>query len=310
MDDIQRKHEIAARRLRGREAAEKYVKAKLLPALGLERSSFQVDMPSDGLRSLTYFVTIEPGERLVLRCVASRDDTTWLAQAHELFRKHLLPAPRLVHFDSSLLTRWRWGWSAFTEQFIVGQPASTSLSRAQLASMGLAYAEVHQVTSARWGKPHRPRTGDMIAEWVRWAQELRLDASGSMPPDLGSQLERLAREIQNSRPPTPDHWELCHNRVTPTNVLISPGTECFLIDLERVKYGLALSELASIEADVLSDDKQAFEHFLEGYSTRRSPPNPGDRTWVWHRRLVRLKRVRDAALRDDLAAVREELERT
>lgn len=265
-------------------------------------------LPSEGLRSLTYFVTLGSGDRLVLRCVEGRDDTAWLSLACRTFEERGLPAPRVVHVDSTFSTRWRWGWAAFTEQYIAGKPASGELSGAELAAMGHAYARVHQVSSERWGKPHRPRRGDLIAEWVRWAMELGVEAAGSAPPELGDRLERLAREIARDRPSAPARHELCHNRVTPTNVLITEKPECFLIDLERVKYGSALSELASIEADVLARNPGAFQAFLEGYGTVRERPRPDDPAWKWHRKLVRLKRARDAALRDDLNSVRSELE--
>ncbi len=313
MAENHRRSEIAGRRLRGTEAAARYAERTLLPALGAPGARFQLAVPREGVRSLVFFVTIEPSRRLVMRCVPRRGDARWLAAAVDTFAARSLPAPRPVYRDLSLWTRWTRGWSVFVEDLVEGEPASDSMPRESLIGMGRAYARVHSVTSDGWDRPHRPRGGDMLAEWAMWAERLgnvAARASRKARPDLARELDDRGRWLHEHRPESMRAYSLCHNRVTPSNVVIRPDGSCVLIDLERVKFGSHLHELALLRREVLGGSVARFEAFLIGYrevAPASCLPESAPQAWEWHSRLVALKRAHDAARAGDFEGVHSEI---
>ncbi|MBI4605195.1 MAG: aminoglycoside phosphotransferase family protein [Planctomycetes bacterium] len=303
----ERETSIAARRERARGAAAAYVGRRLLPRLGLAGASFELAAPGSGLRSVVFFLSAE-GRELVLRLVEGRGDARWLAAAVDLFAARSLPAPRPVCRDVSVWTRLRWGWAAFVEERVQGVPASAGMPREALRAMGRAYGRVHAVGSDGWDRPHALRRGDYMGDRLRRAARLASEAADRAPAALAVRLREALSELESSRPPCPVRYSLCHNRVTPSNVVLGPCGECVLIDLERVKFGSCLEELARIEAEVLGGSQEALAALLEGYrepAPRDLWPESDPAAWRWYRRLAALRAARDAALRgDDGAAER------
>jgi Ser/Thr protein kinase RdoA (MazF antagonist) len=243
--------------------------------------------------------------------VPKRDDARWLSAALDLFEKNELRAPRPVYRDVSLFSRWRWGWSVFVEEFVEGKALEESAAAAALEGLGRAYAAVHAVQSPTWDRPHRPRGGEMIAESVGWLEKISRRAARDAPPDIASGFERGLAAIREERPGEPISYSLCHKRVTPANVIVKPDGTCVLIDLERVKFGSHLEELARIRLDVLGGSSERFRSFLDGYGEESSPdrvPDLEGPEWRWHLRFLELKRAEEAAAARDYPACRRWLE--
>ena len=309
VDEVDRKHDIELQRRTALGSASEYVRRRLLPALGIAGTTFRLEIPGDGVRSLTFFVLVEGGPRLVLRCVKSLKDSQWLGAAIDVFVEHGLPAPRQAHRDAGLWAHVRWGFAAFTEDLVAGKPAGPDLSEAELEGLGTAYGRVHATESRRSGKPHRLGGGDVVAERLEWLHRLARETAVRLP-GLGGALDAETRALSDARPRPPELHSLCHNRVTQANVIVRPDASVLLIDLERVKFGSHLHELALLEAEVLAGSEQAFEGFLRGYA-RSTPdrllPEAQAAAWAWHRRAVRLKRARDAAVAGDAERARRAL---
>lgn len=288
------------------EAASEYVRKTLLPALNLGGSQFRLELPGEGLRSLTYFVVVEDGPRLVLRCVRSREDTRWLVAALKIFVERGLPTPRQLHHSTGLWGHWRRGFAAFVEDFVTGKPASPDLTPGELEGLGNAYGRVHATTCNRLGKPHRLESGDAIARRLHWAEKLAAEGESQLP-QLAAHWKAEIAALHATRPRPLSTHSLCHNRVTRSNVILRGDCQALLIDLERVKFGSHLQELALLETEVLGSKQLAFSSFLKGYAQTAPDhllPEAEPAAWTWHRRVIRLKHARDAALAGNFEAAR------
>lgn len=303
MTDSLRQDEISRRRRAAIPRLLRYVRMELRHHVGEPGTEPQLEPATSGLRSLTFFVSwpssTDSTSRLVVRCVRRRADARWLAAALNIFLRHSLPCPPQVHRDLSLWTRFRWGWSPFVERFIEGTPATQPLGAAQLEALGVAYARVHQVQRAWPGKPHG-QTGkephlELLERVPRLADEVRARAS----PELAQSFAGLARSLLASPPARSATHSLCHGRVTPDNVLLTPSGKAVLIDLERVRYGSSLQELAALETEVLGGSASGLVEFLRGYRSAGPEtlwPDREPHAWSWHRAFARFKAARDAVL--------------
>jgi Ser/Thr protein kinase RdoA (MazF antagonist) len=211
--------------------------------------------------------------------------------------------PRQLHRDVGLLGHWRRGFAAFVEDFIAGQPVEPDVPPAVLEKLGEAYGRTHAVLRLRPGRPHRPERADVIAQRLEWARKVAAEAA-AQAPHLGASIAAQIQALERLRPHPPAAHSLCHNRVTRSNVIIRADGSVLLIDLERVKFGSNLHELALLAGEVLPDSEPALTSFLAGYA-RTAPgsivPSAAPAAWAWHRQAVGLKRIRDALLAGDAA---------
>jgi Ser/Thr protein kinase RdoA (MazF antagonist) len=310
-DGADREREISERRALGVETASQYVQKLLLPLLGVPGARFEIVPATAGLRSLVYFVAIEgaPG-RFVLRCVRGRDNARWLAAAIDIFAVHKVPAPRPVHRDLSFRTYFSLGWSPFVEELVEGRAFSMPAPEAVLTNLADGYARLHSVRSKRWDRPHKPRGDDMIGARAARAEKLAREGMKLAPAELAARMAAILTSLHEWRPDLPSSYSLCHNRVTPLNVIVRPDSASVLIDLERVKFGSHLEELALIQSVLLEGSADAFAIVLATYRGVRPDldPEADPRGWLWFRRLVGLRRA-DAAVRaGNLERARRELD--
>ena len=297
MTEPARREAIQAARTGAARAVEAYVRDRLFPALGRATTPFRVDVPGEGLRSLVFFVIPKSGPSLVVRCVPSRDDASWLAAAVDLFQQHRLPSAHAIYRDLSLWTRWRRGWRVFVEELVDGTALGGETDPAALASVGETYARVHAVDREGWDRPHRPRSDDMIEQWTSWAEKVARRVGSAALDPLAREFEKAALELRARRPVALRRYALCHNRVTPDNVIVRAGGPACLIDLERVKFGSHLQELAKIRNGVLSGDETRFAALLAGYlraAPKESHPEADPRAWAWHLALADFERAHGA----------------
>jgi hypothetical protein len=173
---------------------------------------------------------------------------------------------------------------------------------AALASVGEAYARVHAVDREGWDRPAPSlRSDDMIEQWTSWAEKVaRRVGSAALGPARTGIREGGVWSSAPRRPVALRRYALCHNRVTPDNVIVrAGGGPLCLIDLERVKFGSHLQELAKIRNGVRSGDETRVGRAPRALPPRmlgaeRSHPEADPRAWPWHLALADFERAHGA----------------
>jgi Ser/Thr protein kinase RdoA (MazF antagonist) len=198
--------------------------------------------------------------------------------------------------DLGFWARWRWGWHIFVEEAVAGEPLGPGTSILAVEAMGRAYAAVHAVRGEGWGRVDAPQVGGFVADRRRRLAGLAEEVRAVAPAALRSGIERLLGELDMEPLEEPEALSLCHNRVTADNVILTAEGGCTLIDLERVKLGSHLQEVAKLEFEVFAGDAARFQTFLASY-TAAAPvalqPASDARTWLWYRLVAGLKKLRD-----------------
>ncbi|MFH0943954.1 MAG: aminoglycoside phosphotransferase family protein [Planctomycetota bacterium] len=221
-----------------------YVRSRLLPALGLENSTFTLGIPPEGTRSVV--LMLEAGSRrFVVKCFSSflRAAQTVLATRHLTARG--APVPNLCHYDLSPLTRMKVGFLIVVEEAIDGKNLyELERSDAHLRTAARALARLHMITRETWGSllPGLGKSTDHF-EFMQSRLERRLDDLRMHSPEYGEVVSRSPFrawfESQHTRSSAAllDRYSLCHLRITDTNILLTRDGRAFLIDLVTARYG-------------------------------------------------------------------------
>lgn len=261
------KKSMIARREAIRPQLDAYVDRSLLPALGLPGVPFELTVPSEGTRSLVFFVKTA-GRRFVLKSFfdVGRALRTLVAARHMVAAG--APVPRLLHADFSLRTRVRTGLVHLVEQAIDGANLyEVELTADRVAQAARALATLHNITRPRWGAllPVVGRRRGYF-DFVNARLQRRLKGLVVSQPALaGFEVVREWFVGFRGRAEVQPHFNLCHLRISSTNILFAADGNAYLIDLVTARYGVFAIDLERALHRWCDDDPALCEAFLQAY---------------------------------------------
>lgn len=250
------------------DAFRKYIKARLLPRLGLSIIECTLEMPLIGRKSCLRILKSRSGEGYVIRAFPANQQAKieQIRCAFELLNRHGIPAPALVDHAE----RFSQDITFLTEAYLEGtlwrdQPLTEELAR-KLAGL---LAQLHRVQSDGWGsitRRNRPRGSFGRRQFKR--VQTRLERIRRFSPNANrADFRALAawfrtfQEALDAR----DRFDLTHEDIRPGNILYHEGGEVRLLDFATLRFGCRVKDLVDAECSLLRNQRERIEAFREVY---------------------------------------------
>jgi aminoglycoside phosphotransferase (APT) family kinase protein len=253
--------EIRDRREAARDAARRWVEARLLPSLGAFGPA-RLTFPEGGRESLVYFADAPGAPPLVVRADRSRRKLARRAANHALLEAAGFPVPAILARDLGLATRLRFGLRFLAERRMAGVPLERHAGTAAIAApLGRLLARLHG-HRAPW-RPWRGGGRRLRRDVRRWLARYRA-AGGPRAEEIERWFDRRPRADWAHEP------RLCLGDIAAENIL-TDGERIALVDLSLVGYAPAALELARARRLVFHHDGARFAPFFEAYLAAAEP---------------------------------------
>lgn len=258
---------IQKRRAEVLSVVRSYVERELSRRLDLREPNRAVRPAPGGGKSLVFFVETNGTRCAVVYAFKKNAEAARFASALRLAERHYLPAPKLIHESAGWLARRRYGHALIASEFMTGEPLNPNADAAALTRpLADAMAQLHRVTSNRWGKPDALRSDSIKADWRQGALR-RLRAAG-LPPEseanLKTQLDRLLDAL-----PEPREFQLCHHHLAPDDLLFDAAAKRIaFIDCGSLQFSRAARDLATLQLTVFGEHELAWRAFVDAYFNR------------------------------------------
>jgi Ser/Thr protein kinase RdoA (MazF antagonist) len=255
---------------------DRYLRERVLPALG-SGGDYALEPVKTGSRNLVWFLTTAEGGSFVLKAVSKRFRIKNLIRAHRYLRGRGLPVPRLLFADRARATAGQTGYYFACEERVRGM-ALDELGAERTGCLGpvaALFAGMHQTTSLRWGKLKTFQVLGFRQYLLRKAGE-RLHAladAGCALPGPSPQAILAWFERASSGLGMLQSFNLCHGDVNMQNILVGPGREIRLIDMEAFKFLPFQIEFFRLAYALCGFDAALHERFRKLYAAGSSKKN-------------------------------------
>lgn len=262
---------IEEKRFAARPVVEAYVEKVLRGALGWGDARVRITIPSEGTRSLIYFVAPDGGSPVAVQAFEDGGEHTRLRKALALGRKQELPIPDLVRSGVAALDRSRFGYCFIVMGFIDGKALPPEPPHhAVRESLAVALARLHGVKRRRWGKPGRMHLRSIREDlWASVGKRLAdLGDGGSGAPGLDAEkvaaVEKWFAQTLASID-EPKQFRLCHHHLAPDDIILEPGGAVRFVDCGSLQFSRAARDLAVMRNSLFFDDDAAWDDFIHRY---------------------------------------------
>lgn len=202
-----------------------------------------------------------------------------------------VPIPRLLLCNTSHIGRlWRGAYVA-VEEFLEGVPLGEAQDRAPaLDRLAGSLARLHSEHRDSWGTFGRRKRTGYAGSRLRKARQVvrRLSRAEALTREEARDL-MAALAVWKPRLEALQVFQLLHNDLHFSNVLVHEDGHVTLLDLYRMRYDRRERELSAVAARLLDLDPSRVSRFLEMYE-RQGGKGPEPDLWEFETLLVCLER--------------------
>lgn len=257
-----------------------YILSRVGPLMG-EGAEPALERPRYGSNSDVHLVRWPSGQGVVLRAFEDPAQYRRYCRSMRFANERRAPVPRLLRADGGMLRRLRHRRCYCVEEMIDGELAiHTGLDDAVMGRILQAVADLHDITSPRWGHLDHPRGGSYAEELARRAERLL----NGMPADAEAiepgEVERWRVRMQAlaARIPQLKAWSLVHRHLAPDDIMMPGGDgRAVLLDNIGLRIGHWAQDLEDVLEFAAGEDESRRRELASEYFRRRRIIEPEPR---------------------------------